>query len=714
VARLLAIVLLAGAAFGGSDDPDRRARAVAVEAYLAAVAEEGGAGGETPALDKVVVTATREEEKQIDIPFTTAEADAQTIARRSYRSTPQVLRNTAGVMVQETSPGQGSPFLRGFTGFRTLLLIDGIRLNNSTYREGPNQYWATVDPLSVARFEVVMGPSSVLYGSDAIGGTVQAITKTPYGYGPGWTAAGLLYARFANAENSQAGRFEASLGHDGNTGLLAGFTGRNYGNVIAGDPMGEQPNTAYDEWAADAKLEHFLGESARLVLAYQQVEQNNVPRTHRTAAAKSFHGTAVGTELRHDFDQERLLVYAQLHAEDLDGWIDEAHGSLSWQEQDETRDRLRTGDRRDKEGVDTGTLGTWLQLGSAVGTTRLTYGVEYYHDDVRSFSTSNPVQGPVADDATYDLLGLYLQAMIPFGARWEVILGGRFTWAAVDANQVSDPTTGLPFSLSDDWAALTGSARVLYRLDPERWSLFGGVSQGFRAPNLSDLTRLDSARSSEFEIPAPGLDPEDYLAFELGAKGQGERFAVRFSAFYTMISDQITRTPTGALTPDGDVIVTKTNVGDGYIFGAEIEGSYRIHPQWTLFGSLTAMDGRVDTYATSAPVVTRDYVSRIMPVTTQLGARWEHPRDGLWFEAYILMAAAADHLSPGDEGDTQRIPPGGTPGYAVVNLLLGWSFSPKANVVMGIENLFDKSYRVHGSGSNMPGLNALVSFTLDF
>jgi hemoglobin/transferrin/lactoferrin receptor protein len=707
------LLLLAGVAFAEGEDLARDARARSVEAYLSAQAD-GEGSGEPPVAEKVVVTATREERTAIDVPYATAEVDEATVERRSYRSTPQVLRNTPGVMVQETSPGQGSPFLRGFTGFRTLFLIDGIRLNNSTFREGPNQYWATVDPLSVARFDVVMGPSSVLYGSDAIGGTVQAFTKTPYGYGEGWTGSGLLFGRLASGEGSQAGRLEGSIGHDGKTGLLAGFTGRNYGNVTAGEPMGEQPNTAYDEWAADAKLEHFLGENARLVFAYQQMEQNNVPRTHRTTAAKSFHGTTVGTELEHDFDQERLLLYAQLHAEELEGVIDEVHGSISWHEQDEARDRLRTGDRRDRQGVDVGTLGAWLQAGSAVGTTRLTYGVEYYHDDVNSFSTDNPVQGPVADDSTYDLFGAYLQVALAAGERWEFVLGGRLTWAAADADSMYDPVTDAATTLSDEWTALTGSARVLYRITPDRWHLFGGVSQGFRAPNLSDLTRLDSARSNELEIPSPGLDPEDYLAFELGAKGQGGVFAVRISTYYTIIDDQITRTPTGAVTPDGDLVVIKSNVGDGYIYGAELEGSWRLHPQWTLFGGITFMDGRVDTYATSAPVVTRDYVSRIMPLTTQVGIRWEQPTGRFWVEIYARMAAEADHLSPADEEDTQRIPPGGTPGYGVVNLLFGWNVSEKAHLVAGIENLFDKSYRVHGSGSNMPGFNALVSFTLRF
>jgi hemoglobin/transferrin/lactoferrin receptor protein len=623
------------------------------------------------------------------------------------------MRNTPGVMVQETSPGQGSPFLRGFTGFRTLLLIDGIRLNNSTFREGPNQYWATVDPLSVQRFEILKGPASVLYGSDAIGGTVQAITKTPYGYGEGWTAAGLVYARFASAEGSQTGRGEASVGRDGKTGILAGFTGRNYGDVVAGDPMGTQPETAYDEWAADAKIEHFIGENLRLLLAFQEFEQNNVPRTHRTIHAKSFHGTTVGTELQHEFDQSRTLLYAQLHAEELEGAIDEVHASLSWQEQDEVRDRLRTGDRRDKEGVDVGTLGAWLQLASDAGIARLTYGVEYYHDNVNSFSTSNAIQGPVADESAYDLLGAYVQALLAAGPSWEVIVGARLTWAAADADSFLDPTTGLATSLHEDWTALTGSVRVLYRLDPDRWRLFGGVSQGFRAPNLSDLTRLDNARTDEFEIPSPGLDPEDYLSFELGVKGETRDFAVQFAAFHTLIRDQISRFPTGDTTADGDSVITKANVGDGYVTGLELEASWRVAPPWTVFGGATWQYGRIDAF--SAPgVVTREYVSRLMPLTAQVGARWEEPKSRLWVEFYVLMVAKADNLSSGDMGDTQRIPPGGTPGYAVVNLLAGWNVTEKATLVVGVENLLDKSYRVHGSGSNMPGLNAIASVSFDF
>ncbi len=92
-------------------------------------------------------------------------------------------REVPGVIVQKTGHGQGSPFLRGFTGFRTLLLIDGIRLNNSVFRDGPNQYWNTVDPFTIGQLEIIKGPSSVLFGSDAIGGTVNVVTRSREEFG---------------------------------------------------------------------------------------------------------------------------------------------------------------------------------------------------------------------------------------------------------------------------------------------------------------------------------------------------------------------------------------------------------------------------------------------------------------------------------------------------------------------------------------------------
>jgi len=680
--------------------------------FLGAVPVTAQDSSTDPILGRTVVTATRSPLAEFDAPYSTDVRTAEEILRRAYRTTPQILRDTPGVMVQETSFGQGSPYIRGFTGQRNLFLIDGIRLNNSVFRDGPNQYWNTVDPLSIERVEIVKGPSSVLYGSDAIGGVVNAITRNPYGYGAGVNGAGMLHYRVSSAEESHIVRGEASITSGDSLGVLVGGGGKDFGDFQAGGDLGTQENTGYHEYDVDAKVESFLDAETRLVFGYQHVNQNNVPRTHRTVFSESWEGTTVGNDLKRDLDQERRLVYVQLHGDTADDLFDSYHLSLSWQGQDETRDRIRGNGARDKQGFEVGTLGMFANFSSPSDWGRFTYGFDYYHDEVDSFSTSNPVQGPVADDATYDLFGIFVQDEIDAGERTTWTLGARFNYAAADANSVLDPVSGQPISLDDDWKDLVGSVRFVHRLTPDSLNLFGGVSQGFRAPNLSDLTRFDSARTDEFEIPSPGLDAEEYLSAELGLRHEGAAVAASASAFYTDISDAIVRVPTGNTNPDGEAEITKDNVGDGYVWGLELFGAWRFAPAWRLFGQGTYLEGKQDTFPTSAPVAEEEYLDRLMPLTLQLGVGWEEPDGRGWGELVGRWADAADRLSTRDESDTSRIPPGGTPDYLVFDLRGGWRLGRHVDLDLALENLTDEDFRIHGSGQNQPGRNFIFGLTV--
>lgn len=670
---------------------------------------------DTVLLNEVLITAIGDDRSIFKTPFSTQQIDSNQLFERSYRTLPQALRDVPGVMVQETAVGQGSPYIRGFTGRQTLLLVDGVRVNNSVFRSGPNQYWNTVDAFSLDRLEVVKGPSSVLYGSDAVGGTVQAFTRDPFGYGEGTNVAGRAVFRFASAERSFQQRAKVSATHDQAFGLLAGFTSKLFGDLDIGG--GVQQETSYDEHDADFKGEWWLSDTTRLVALHQRVRQNNVPRTHKTVFAEPFDGTTVGSELQRDLDQQRELTYLQLHAEELDGFVNRFQSGVSYQRQSETRHRQRAGRADDFQGFDVDTFGLFARAESDTPIGVLIYGVEFYHDNVNSFSSSNPIQGPVADDATYDLIGVYIQDEIAIDDRLTVIIGGRLTHAAVDADSVADPATSTRFSLSDDWTSLVGSARAIYELIPDHLNVFGGVSQGFRAPNLSDLTRFDTARTDEFEIPAPGLDPEFYTSFEVGAKGRNENSAVEVTYYYTLIDDMILRVPTGVvddsgtpLDPSDDLFeVTKDNVGDGYVYGIEFAASQRVCNNFTVFGNLTFTEGEVSTFPTSAPIEADEYLDRTMPLTGQVGVRWDDPDDAFWAEGLVRMAADADRLSTRDAADTSRIPPGGTPGYAVLDLYAGGEINHNTNFRVGIENVFDENYRVHGSGQNMPGISLVFN-----
>lgn len=660
------------------------------------------------------MTASRVEEAGFDAPYSLNIISDDALRDKSVRTPTEALRGIPGVMPQKTSLGQGSPYIRGFTGYHNVYLVDGIRLNNSTFRSGPNQYWNTIDPLSLSRIEVVKGPGSVLYGSDAVGGVLNAITKGPQGYADGFHSGGLLSYRISSAERSEIGRVEAYATWDRKLGLYLGGSLKDFGDLQAGHEVGRQHDTGYDEWDGDFKAEYFINPDTRIVVGHQHVTQDDVPRTHRTIYGIDWEGLAPGTDLRHDLTQERELTYVQLHAENLKSWVEAVHLSLSWQEQDETLRRVRANGRYSREGFEVGTLGASLQLESLTPIGKLVYGVDEYRDNVHSFSTANAIQGPVADDATYGLTGLFIQDIIPVHEQFDLTLGGRYEHARAHADKVLDPTTNLATTVDGHWDSFVGGARGVYHVDRARhWNLFGGVSQGFRAPNLSDLTRFDVARTNEIETPSLSLKPEHFLSYEVGAKAEYQNFALQASYFYTVIEDMIVRQPTGNVI-GGSNEVTKRNAGNGFIHGVEVAPSWRFHPQLTAFGGLTWMTGQVQDYPTAAPNLEWEPVSRLMPTSGQIGLRWDHPGKRLWAEVTGTFAGRQDRLSADDTRDTSRIPPDGTPGYAVLSMRTGCQVTKNTDITFSIENVTDADYRTHGSGINEPGRNFIFALEMRF
>ncbi len=130
----------------------------------------------------------------------------------------------------------------------------------------------------------------------------------------------------------------------------------------------------------------------------------------------------------------------------------------------------------------------------------------------------------------------------------ELTPGVRYTRAMLDADRVLDPVSGAVTSRADDWDSAVGSLRALAPLGAAgRQAVFAGVSQGFRAPNLSDLTRLDAARSTEIETPVDDLDPERFVSAEIGARYEGGRLMGELAAYYTWIEDMVVRAPTGEI-----------------------------------------------------------------------------------------------------------------------------------------------------------------------
>ena len=703
--------------------PHTLALLVALTAHTLFAATSPATAPSDPVLfPTVIVAATGYGTAPFDMPFATSVLSAASLDTRRPRTLPIALEELPGLMVQKTSSAQGAPYIRGFTGFRTLLLIDGIRLNNSVFREGPNQYWGTVDPLALSRLELVKGPASVLYGSDAVGGTVNAVSLTPTVSEPPSatpsTAASISH-RYASADDSHITRLDATGRlHDRLAGRI-GLSQKNYHDLRAGRGTSTQPRTGYKESGLDAAFAYRLGDHTRLNALAQDFTQDDAWRTHSTVYGSTWLGTRPGNDLQRSLDQSRRLFAVQLHADHLAPAVDELHLSLSHQRHQEDQFRLRHDRRREDTGFAVATLGTFVQAQSPSPFGRWIYGGEFYRDRVDSTSiryradgslNAVDIQGPVADDATYDLAGAYLENRLPRLGPVDLILGGRFNYAAADARRVRDPRSGATTRVTADWHSLLASLRGVVRLDSAgRHNLFAGLSESFRAPNLSDLTRFDIAEGGQIETPAPGLEPEFFVTAEAGWRTRHDHGSATVAVFHTVIRNQIIRTPTGALV-DGLAEVTKRNSGAGYVQGLEFAGTFRLLPAWTLSTTLTWMRGELDYFPSSnSSLLLRAQLSRVMPLTGHLSLRWDAPTTRTWAELATSAATRQARLAPGDRVDTERIPPAGTPGYAVGKLRTGWRATPSLTLTAALENVTNADYRIHGSGLNEPGRNLILS-----
>jgi len=669
---------------------------------------------------EIVITALRQEKDVNSIPYSVYRTSSESVqVEKTKRTPPDVFAGIPSIMIQKTSYGQGSPYLRGFTGFRTLFLIDGIRLNNSVFRDGPNQYWNTVDHLSVADYELVMGPSSVLYGSDAVGGAVNAIPVTVPAYDGAPSLETRLYYRGSSAERSNVGRVEVGGHVNESTGFIGGYSIKDFGDLRGGDDVGEQSHTGYSEMDFDARMDHDLSENSRLTIVHQSVDQDDAWRTHKTIYGIDWEGLSIGSDKIYSYDQNRDLTYVKYRGREMDGLFDGVEVVLSRGLQCEDLYRVKKDNVGERKGFDVETLGSALQLESDTSAGEVVCGVEYYHDSVDSYKkkygsdgslSSVEIQGPVGDDATYDSVGIYLQDTISvLDGGLDIMPGVRYNYCSSDADKVEDPITGERTSLDDDWAAVVGSMRFLYPLSEDRdHVMFAGISQGFRAPNLSDLTRLDIARSGELEVPVYDLDPEEYVVYETGLKTRSDKITAALTYYYIAIDSMIVRVPTGNVIED-NIEVTKKNSGNGYVHGAELTCGCDITENLLARLSASCMYGKVDAYPTSDAVKERDYMSRLMPPSAEISLRWHTEDSRYWAEAVCNIVAKADKLSDSDERDTQRIPSGGTPGYDVYTARAGLKIFGNIDLTLGVENILDEDYRIHGSGVNEPGRNFVIA-----
>jgi outer membrane receptor for ferrienterochelin and colicin len=636
---------------------------------------------------------------------------------RMSRSAPDALKFEPGVMVQQTSHGQASVFIRGLTGQQTVLIFDGIRLNTSTWRQGPNQYFFTVDNHSVESFELLRGGGSTWFGSDALGGVIAAnpVETRPSGKP---LIQGALGLRGTSADDELGGNARVSFSSPG-LGFTGGFSGRRVSLLEAAGklknvdvprflPDGRtQRGTGFQEFTGDARLVVPVSDRVQFVGASYLYRQFDAPRTDRCPAPQ-----AADDECQTIDEQFRTLVYAG-----LDGTFDSAtvQARLSWQRQNEARSNVRPQSfvkTNERDTVDTFGFSFFSTLRKSK-TVSLRLGLDAYVDRVDStafisFADINVVRqrsrGQYVAGSGALSGGAFADATWQPNAHWRMSAGARAGWSAV-SSPGDAASASLPVSAS--WPTWAGHAALSWQMNSS-FSSSLSVDRSFRAPNLDDLTsRQQTGPGFQFENNL--LQPEASTALELAFKWNSEHLKAELVGFQNWLSDTIIKSyrevsqcpPLDSACASSRFRLTLENSrGLSTLRGLEAGLKVKLGPSFSLRTSAAL------TYGNDANGVP---LSRIPPLNGTAELTWR-PTALFSTTATARGALAQTRLALTDTSDA-RIPLGGTPGFLVFDIRMGAKIFPKTQLHLVFENIFDSVYRIHGSSINGAARGLLLSVT---
>jgi len=550
-------------------DPDKTGGPIVIRLSLApirstiTVAAERGSIGDTRRAAQVIAVGSDPDDRPVPDPG-------------------HMLIGSPGILVQQTTSGQVSPFLRGLTGYHVLNLIDGIRFNNSSFRSGPNQYLALIDPSQQEHMEAVLGPAGVEYGSDAIGGAIYLSTPSPRFSQQGPAFHGDLLVHGVSADLSGGSSLKWGLSGDA-VSWLSGISARRANDLRAGkgedshhalrrylgldssqvrELTGDRlQDTSYSQQGIYSKLAFRLPDQQHLYLWYQGSRLNDV---------RGYKDLWGGLGRLQSFVTPQSLHFGYLRYEKFQiGFLDSLSGTVSINSQRDgsLKQGLKTSDTITAESNRIHSNGLSLQATAHIGSRQFfVFGAEHYREKVRTrreemkSSSIRSVRPLYPDGSRYSTTGLFLQEMFePVHRKVRWVGGLRYTGASFQSE--TSETYGIR-AASSRFHDLTFQSALSWRIN-DTLGVHFSARRGFRAPNLNDLGAI-GLNDLGYEIPAAeasssyigsssgesavstgkqvrSLLPESLYNLESGITLEGRHFHYRIQGFYASFRNPIVR-----------------------------------------------------------------------------------------------------------------------------------------------------------------------------
>ncbi len=703
-------------------------------------------------LDEILVSPLKHVQSKRKIAQQVESISKKEIEFLTNPNTADLFANTGKLTIQKSQQGGGSPVIRGFEANRILLLVDGIRMNNLIYRAGHLQNIITVDKYMLEKVDVLFGPSSTIYGSDALGGAIYLQTKEAklFSENNKKKISGNVLSNYSSVNEGKSFHFDLNYGSE-RWASLTSASYNEFGDLKMGrkrngsnDFFGERPLyvetingvdqlvandnkyvqkfSGYKQYDVMQKLVFQQNTNAKHSLNLQYSTTSDIPRYDRLTDISS-NGSLRSAEWKYGPQKRFLSIYKFAKKNIFSNTL--MNINLSYQNVEESRINRNFGNANQNSRIEkVNVFAITSDFNTKIGKGNLVYGIDIYHDQLNSSAfQKNIVTGaetaldtryPDGNNATMRSEG-FLSYSNDFNAELSYSISARAGYTSLKS-KIETNTLNLPFTSVEQNNFTYSGAIGLVNNPFKSLKIAFNLASAFRVPNIDDLSKIFESAPGTLIVPNENIKPEKSVTADLSITlWEGNRFQFENVFFITKLYDPIqtsTYTFNGQSTIDfegeSSVIYANQNQGIAHLAGFTSVLKATIIKSLVFEGTFNFTQGSIHNNDGTFPL------DHIAPMNGKVGINFESK--GINLECYMSYNGKKDlnDYSPSGEDNLQYAPPGGTPSWQTYNLKGAFSIFKNATIFSGVENIFDIQYRTFASGINAAGRNTYLGAKYKF
>ncbi len=700
-------------------------------------------------MSDIVIAASKWSQQSGDQSQKSIGISLQEVALKNPQTAADLLGISGKVFIQKSQQGGGSPMIRGFATNRLLYSIDGVRMNTAIFRSGNIQHVISLDPFAIERTEVLFGPGSVIYGSDAIGGVMSFQTLSPMLSEDGTTDMNWnINSRYSSANNEMTGHADFRIGWK-NIASVTSITHSDYGDLMMGShgpseylrPFSVQrigdkdsiiPNanqqvqipSGYSQLNFMQKFLYTPHEDWRLEYGLHVSRTSSYDRYDRHIRYKN--GLPRYGEWKYGPQIWNMHALSMQHG-GSNIFYDTMQIRLAYQFFEESRisREINVNNREVRtEQVDAYSFNADMR--KSLGEIQLYYGIEGVLNDVRSTGineniiTSIQQKGPARyPNSDWMSFGAYITSNYAISEQTHIQSGLRYSHYAINA--VFD-TTFYPFPFTKaslNNGSLTGNVGLIHR-PTDDLVISGNLATSFRSPNIDDMGKVFDIEAGSVVVPNPSLKAEYAINADIGiTKIFSDHFKIDIAGYYTILNDALVRRDfklngQDSIIYDGELSKVQAiqNAANAYVWGLQFGIESKLGHGFSFLADVNYQIGEEEMDDGSISP------SRHAPPLFGISSL-RFKRGTLLIDLGVQFSAERSFATmPFEEigkPEIYAIDSNGNPyapAWYTLNLKAGYDIHSSLRLNVGIENITDQRYRPYSSGIVSPGRNFIMSLHL--